>query len=433
MDSALRESAFDFGRQRLAPIFAAFAELLLREAGRRDVRQLLFLARDGSLLLEATKRLQLKNKAPPAIELRYVHISRRVAMLSALQTLTPDALRATCAIRAGEPSLRKQLEFHGIDSAPLEQLLARHRLSADAALSDSRIDDLLADADFHRAINEQAGASRRLLGTYLRQVSGNTEGLRAWVDIGWRGTIQACVESIRAAEGTSLPGFGFYLGLWSENESLPRASNSLGLLCDRRRGRGPLEASAWHAAHLLEAICRANEGTTIGYRLNGAAIAPTLCDDALRAAEIASDRFAQRIREGVLAGVEVLAASPTWRGRDDEALRRQAQHALMNIAFFPRAAEVELGRQLAHSEGHASDWSLPMILPGVSPWFAPLRWLAGLGSPWRAGYVAATGGWLFAASYFGFEAAMGYLPAAWRLRLANFARRLSGIAPVSER
>lgn len=429
MDSALRESAFDFGRQRLAPIFAAFAELLLREAGRRDVGRLLFLARDGSLLMEATRGMQLPGKAP-AIELRYVHISRRVAMLSALQTLTPDALRAADAIRAGAPSLRKQLEFHGIDPAPLEQVLARHRLSADDALPDSTIDGLLTDADFRRAIAEQASASRRLLGAYLGQACGNAERPRAWVDIGWRGTIQACVESGLAGEETSLPGFGFYLGLWSENESLPRAPNSLGLLCDRRRGRGPLEASAWHAAHLLEAICRANEGTTIGYRAGEKTVVPVLCDDARRGAEIVSDRFARRIREGVLAGIGDLAASATWRERDDRTLRREAQHGLLSLTFFPGASEVELGRQLVHSEGHAGDWSLPMILPGVSPWLAPRRWLAGLGSPWRAGYAAATGGWPFAVGYLGFETAMGYLPAPWRLRLANFARRLSGITPV---
>lgn len=432
MDSALLKSAFDFGRQRLAPIFAAFAELLLREARRRNVSQLLFLARDGNLLMEVTRRLQLKDMSPPAIELRYVHISRRVAMLAALRDLTPDTLRAADAIRAGAPSLRKQLEFQGIDPVPLEHLLANHRLSASETLPESRIGDLLADNEFRRAIAQQASASRRLLGTYLGQARRSTDGLRAWVDIGWRGTIQACVESGLAAEGTPLPGFGFYLGLWSESGGLPSAWNSLGLLCDRRRGCNPLEASAWHAAHLLEAICRANEGTTIGYRLDGADVVPTLCDDALRGAEIASDRFAQRVREGILAGVEDLAASQTRRGRDDGALRRQAQYALMKLAFFPRASEVELGRQLVHSEGHAGDWSLPLILPGASPWLAPRRWLSGLGSPWRAGYVAATGGWLFAASYLGFETAMGYLPPAWRFGLANFARRLSGIAPVSK-
>ena len=93
------------------------------------------------------------------------------------------------------------------------------------------------------------------------------------------------------------------------------------------------------------------------------------------------------------------------------------------LAFFPTGDEIEAVSGLAHTEGHVTSWSRPLIdAERPSPVFSPRRWLGGLTSPWRSGYVMATGGRVLASLFVALESLLVAFP--WlrkRLRKAALA------------
>ena len=73
-------------------------------------------------------------------------------------------------------------------------------------------------------------------------------------------------------------------------------------------------------------------------------------------------------------------------------------------------------------------WSAPLIAsPLHRPWGSPRAWMAGLASPWRTGYLMATGGVLLAGAYALLEAALLAAPAHWRTALRDAARRFGRV------
>jgi len=417
---------YEFGYATLGPILAAFALLLVREAERRKLRRLAFVARDGDLLREATRRLLRHISMPAVPELAYVHLSRRATALPAMDAMNAAAIEAAAAVRAGPLTLGMLLEFHGLNADHLLNRLEKHSLDLDTRItSPVRLSELFADEEFQAEIATSIAAQRALLATYLAEHDLQAGSSTSLVDIGWRGSIQNNLSKAFSGKLT-----GLYLGLWCEDnctDSFPAAA--FGLICDQRRGRGLREGAAWYAAHLLEAICRAPEGTTLSYGDVDGRVTPILAADGSRSAERESSVAACDIRTGILDRIEELAKDTSWSCQPDDQLRRTAQDSLFQLAFFPSPTAIAVGKYLVHTEGHASGWSAPLIAAGPPrPLTSPRQWLAGLASPWRAGYVYATGGtgasWLFAATEF----ALGYFPPTTRRRFANLARRWAGLA-----
>jgi hypothetical protein len=124
------------------------------------------------------------------------------------------------------------------------------------------------------------------------------------------------------------------------------------------------------------------------------------------------------------------------KSRDGESgekrLRRRVQRRMLRLAFFPRAWELEAVAAMVHTESHAEDWSQPLVSPvRVHPWRSPRRWMEGLSSPWRSGYVAATGGYPFALAFFCLETILTASPPSLRRRLREWVLKRRGVTIVS--
>jgi hypothetical protein len=92
---------------------------------------------------------------------------------------------------------------------------------------------------------------------------------------------------------------------------------------------------------------------------------------------------------------------------------------------------MEIAKHLSHTETSSENWHaslIPSVLP--SPFIAPSAWLAGLKSPWRAGYVAASGGKLFSMAFCLAEACLLALPNRIRRGLRALALRAARLNPA---
>lgn len=409
--SDAEDPAFSLGYRTLGPIFVTFSRLLFRQASRDGVQQLAFVARDGDLLLRVAQTLVEKGKNAGGLALRYVHLSRRAAACCSpdLRTLQSDpeaAEQVIAALRSirGHGTLMES--FQSYYNLPSE-VISRHKQRLHLQNGDETdVRQLFSDNFAIKELEDAFAPMRDRLRRYLIQenvLSGRT----ALVDIGWRGSLQKIIESESKLLGLPAPR-GYYLGLWDEG-SRTFAANSSGLICDQRRGRSLYEGSAWHTAFLLEALCRARHGIVAGFNEDAdGSIQPVHVETGkTREAERESEYTQSRVQNGVLAYARWFAESYAIAATDESAIRREAQRLLYKLAFFPSREEREIGRSLVHSEPTSDNSAMWLIAdPGVG-----FRgWLLGLRSPWKAGYIRATGGRVAAVIYSGVEGLLAQLP-----------------------
>lgn len=419
--AAVLEAAYELGRITLAPVLAAFATLLLLESRRRGLKRLTFLARDGHFLMTVTERISAASATAP--QMAYVHLTRRSTALAAAGRLEARELAATAGLRADGTTWGSALAYYGIDDEAAIELLSTVDADATAPLPQTLQIARIIDREAWRSqVAFLAEQRRKLLAGYLRE-AGLADGTAAIVDIGWRATIQRnLMQLATTVAGVRCPA-GLYLGLWADDPgTIPTELDCTGLLSDQRRHRRLAEAGAWYAAFLLEAICRADEGTTVGYCRAHNTVEPVLAGpSAARSAESRTQNVVARIRKGILNGVAEWQSMPPPA---NHCLRQDAQRQLLRLAFFPDAGEIAVASHLVHTEGHAPNWSTPLVaVDRPNPFLSPRRWLAGLGSPWRAGYVRASAGVAGASLFAGGEALLIAAPPALRATLQSAARR----------
>jgi FMN phosphatase YigB (HAD superfamily) len=417
----LADPALRLGFESLGPIFAAFCHLLLVTSRQHGFERLAFIARDGDLLRRATSRLALSAHCIDVFRFDYVFFSRRSTALPYLRKLDAETLRQILEIRADGPCFERLAAYLCLDiNAVPDDISGRHyheRSDLEAVLGDPRL---------HEAVAAARDRQESVLKTYLQQEDLFRSENTALVDVGWRATIQTALNQTFAKYPDFLPLPGIYAGLWSESRPLPDpAASAWGLLGDARRDRSVLEGAVWQLAIVLEAVCRAPHGTVIGYQQDQAGcVHPVLSAvNASHEAERACAETVARIQEGILAYIDNYGASIGPALRVPRGLRQRGQWRAFRLACFPRRWEIQVLGDLVHTESHAEQWSVPLIcMQKPSPLTSPRRWAAGLSSPWRAGYVAATGGPLLSLAFVLAEVTLYRFPGL-RRQLQETARR----------
>ncbi len=367
---------------------------------------------------------------PPRLE--YVYLSRIATSLPAEREFGPTSLRTASKIRAGTATVGSLFAYFGINAEALATDMARHGLTpATVVGSTDELKAMLADHAIQAHIDARRREQHTLLERYLTQQRLLDDPACALVDIGWHGTIPMALTMAFPDAWKSTPLRAYYLGYWRGTDEFPPPRTLItGLLSDSRRARDLVEAAPHYVAFLLESVCRADHGTVVGYRETpaGDVVPVTAGSSPQHAAEQSAAISCASIRSGILAYVadqsEHDTAVPGQACRD----RRRLQWRLLRLAFFPTRKEIAAVAGLIHSEGHIPAWSQSLVdvaLP--QPLLSPRRWLRGLASPWRAGYVKASGGMFFAAMYLLLESGLVAAPDFLRRLVQNLARRVAGL------
>jgi hypothetical protein len=375
----------------------------------------LFVARDAELLMRIAER-----GAPWSARLQYAHLSRPSTLAAALPTLDADTAARMLSLWRVNRGLSTLFDALSIDGDAFGAVLRAAEWGlVDRPVRDPRSDPalraLLGRADFQRVYAAQSANARALLERYLEGLGFFAARRVALIDVGWRGSIQHALR--RAFEGHPRAPIvrGLYVGRW-DDEPTPLAGPALpleGLLCDQTRSESLLEAAAFELSWVIESVCSAREGTTLGYRSRGdGSVEPVLAREGnARREELLSEALTEPLRRGVLAA----AGDQTWRAGDAGARRGAMQRRLARMAYLPTREEIELCAGLVHTEG-ALPWLALRAVPSArpSPVRSPTRWLSGMSVPWRGGYAAATGGLTASVLYAAARAALLSVPVAPR-------------------
>jgi FMN phosphatase YigB (HAD superfamily) len=262
----------------VAPALIGFSLWLLREAESLGIDRLCFLARDGQVLEQVTRRLSVRIGA--RVDTSYVYASRKVWNLAALTEIdagrmgwvledTPFLSASVMVHRLGlrTDDLRQEFESIGLPRRRwADNLTPQERL---------RLRELiLTDSSVRRLVLERAAAQRSLVLDALR-----AQGLMATdrillVDLGWHGSMQLALRRMVGEAGPAL--HGRYFGLYRHAPAPDARDTMAGWFVDASRGDTGRIRRLSQLGFLMETFCAADHGTTVGYERSDDGVRPRL-------------------------------------------------------------------------------------------------------------------------------------------------------------
>lgn len=194
------QAVWDISANMTGPLLFSFVAWTLREAVRKKLQRLYFFARDGEILLRVAKILQ--PQLAPAVECRYLHVSRKSLHLAAVTEFGEPQLEwifdniATSSLESFLAKLditpddyRAAVGGHG----PLAELDAQVRLTGSLqSVVEASVESLAVRA----LIIERATMRREKCLAYLTQEGVLDPVPIGVVDIGWRGRLQRSLAII---------------------------------------------------------------------------------------------------------------------------------------------------------------------------------------------------------------------------------------------
>lgn len=215
---------YAFAANLIAPLYVAFVYHILQDAVRRNIEKIFFLARDGYILYQIAKELEIEF---PDIEIKYLYVSRSSLYLPGLPEITSKALS----------SLRRTA--FGFTNENTHDIL-KNFVTPDTIKRIEEIthqntdDDLFADSNVLNVLTAYHKEQRNLVLKYFVQ-----EGLAdnshktAIVDV--RGT-RSCQQAINAIlqQGNYNSVTGYYLEVVSNRKMVREAGNYYALYYGER-------------------------------------------------------------------------------------------------------------------------------------------------------------------------------------------------------
>jgi hypothetical protein len=262
--------AWETGASVFGPVFSGFSEWVLERAALLGADRLLFLMREGQLLLEFVERAL--PTAGPQPTLRTAWVSREaVARASIFDGSDEELLAFLDRLRPPTPSqLTTSFGLGPADLPELELLEQRFELSREPErLAREFVDLVLSREKLVQKIVEVSAQKRAWLMGYLRQVAGPGSGPVCLVDVGWSGSIQESLHTMFVRDGDPIQFHGLYLlaHVGSAARALRgvRLEGYLGTL-----GTDPFDVAAiTGGAEIVELVSTCDEGSLLEIDMDG--------------------------------------------------------------------------------------------------------------------------------------------------------------------
>lgn len=252
------------------PILFAYASWVLREAQKRHIKRLYFIARDGYIpKLIVDKLIEAKNIQ--GIQTHYIYGSRRAWRMPSYDGM-PGTLRwMTATAYAGDMTTTGKIAAYlQIAQGELEDFLPETYRNLSREWSWMEITLLFYrlehNAKFRAFLREKMNPRRDLVRRYLENVIDTQDEHFAFVDLEGRGVTQVCLSKIMA-DFCRVPIRTFFFSLWEMmNEGVCQNFNYL--------------PSFLQHNVMIGIMCRAPHGQTDGYEAQAdGKIVPVLRED----------------------------------------------------------------------------------------------------------------------------------------------------------
>lgn len=280
-------------RRFLGPVFHSYVSWVLKEAQKRKIQTLYFLARDGYVLQKIAQMLCQEKGIP--ISCRYLYCSRASLRMPSYHLIGEEA-NDLIFLGGYHVTVKSFLERAGIPHSAWKQVLE------ETELSDSVREQVLKDAETldNKDIFQKRGLGRQPIASCRKQLT-KSESFRTWVlrnsrqayrtaigyliqegltgqeqvaivDSGWTGSMQRSLRQLLESAGYSGRITGFYFGLYQKQKE-PRDGAYLSWYFSADRDK---KNRILFCNNLLECFLSAPHGMTVGYKLQQGQYVPVL-------------------------------------------------------------------------------------------------------------------------------------------------------------
>jgi FMN phosphatase YigB (HAD superfamily) len=261
----------------VAPCLVAWVIWVMRQAVRDGCRRLYFLSRDGQVLLEIARRLELTLRTE--LDIRYLFTSRRV-----LQRCGSADVAFRDLLRLQSCRMKDVAAFLAIDPVVLASMLPtrlRNILQWDLNLSAKdreEVAKLLGHSEFRSRFDDKSAEVRTLFVEYLSQEGWGDGTPFGLVDVGWRASTAGMLNSVLAGSSLKEPHRYYFFGLSNDAYRIAGSENVEKLsawLFDESGGYGYLPYLP-STSSLVEMFCAGEHGAVIAFRREGDRVEPIL-------------------------------------------------------------------------------------------------------------------------------------------------------------
>lgn len=279
---------YEIGAAVGGPILYSYTAWMLEECRKKGIRRLYFIARDGYILKQIAEILIRERKLD--IRTKYLYGSRKAWRMPAIGEANchvSDMIRWSYSDKVD--SIEELARMFGLRGEELYPFLPEGlRPAPDTGLPYACIRSVLKklemNPEFERFLTERHAPGRRLVMEYLQQEIDMSDDRFAFVELGGNGFTQACLGHIlRPVFPGPIKNFYFkmeFLNLFSNCENFVFFPSAL----------------PYHL--IMEMICRAPHGQTLGYERKAGRVVPVLDDREANA--YAEHGYAEYI-DGILA------------------------------------------------------------------------------------------------------------------------------------
>lgn len=257
----------------LGPALNSFILWLLKEAKRKRIERLYFLARDGYFMYRCALLYCSKWNLP--IECRYLSCSRYSVRIPIFHLDMEEALEYLC--RGGiDVTLEKILSRGGLKEEEKKRVLqeAFHDREPGAGIPYAKLPDIRKRLEncsfFMECVCRRSRETYPFLQGYLQQEGLLDKRKAALVDSGWVGSMQKTLNMVLKNLGRAEGLTGYYWGLYELPENVQRKD----YFCYYFSPEKGLQEKVYFSNCLFETVFSAPHGMTMGYEKTEEGYAP---------------------------------------------------------------------------------------------------------------------------------------------------------------
>jgi hypothetical protein len=263
---ARHDTFWTIGTNVMGPLLFSYVLWVLLDAKRRGLARLYFVARDGWIMREIAAKID--GWLDFGIECRYLFGSRQAWHGPSIQNFDggfPGWLLENAEISTPQKIIER-LGLSWDECVRLRERVGLTNYDKDNSVTGSVRTSLLAlfrEGGFRQMVHERTSLNRGLLQAYLEQEEILNDPSPTLVDVGWHAHMQLSLNTVLRSclHESKKRFFGYYFGLSNHVDASVEQGVS-GYLLERT-----LAAQSVHQNRtLVEIMCSASHGTTIGYR-----------------------------------------------------------------------------------------------------------------------------------------------------------------------
>lgn len=257
----------------IVPVLVMYVHWILSEAEKRNIKRLYFLARDSYLMYHIA--LILCKKLNLNIKCSYFYCSRYSLRMAAYRFFD-DCAYEKLFIHSYKLSPYNMLKRAGFSK---DERLAVYKetgivpVNERAVMGKSEFDDFCKRVKetkrFEKIIKEKSDIAYKNTILYIKQEYFQNYDTVGIVDLGWTGSLQYTLKKLLESADIKTNITGFYIGML-DKPPVKKGSVYITWLFDEKK----TFTKSWFSHNLLECICSAPHGMTMGYRNDQGYIRP---------------------------------------------------------------------------------------------------------------------------------------------------------------